>query len=467
MRFWVIACAFLCFCNLKGQGGISGDSITELLHEGETLCNKGLFVEAEAVVAEALRHHSSVAYAGFGKDYMDSIGFQLKIIYGWSKTLQGKYSEAKPVFDEIISSLPDTAYVLKAECYVRMSSMYGMQGIYEHAEVCAAKALDAATAGKDMLTIYRARAFLGDTYCYTGQYEKALAEYYELRRLSVLMNYDNAMTMGKMGIIYQRLGDYPLARQYYLESLSLSKGKAPVTHSVILAEYCGLLLEQGDFRQARRLAIEELGRGVALGDVEKKFLKIQADTSRPYMKFVLKSVAIIVFVVALAGSMTWLLLIRRKSRAKRQDAADGFSDMSGGFTAEDVQAIGLVEVLPHLSNKVRDLRESAAKGESVEAGLRKLEQTLYSLDCANIEKDYSMYVENHDIFAKTLKERVPELTSQDIRLCILIKRGFSTKDIAELTNRSVRSVESARFRLRKKLGIKTSEDIYDFLMALK
>ncbi len=467
MRFWVVVCVFLCFCYLKGQGDISGDSITALLHEGETLCNNGRFVEAETVVAEALRHHSSVAYTGLDKNYMDSIGFQLKIIYGWSKTLQGKYSEAKPVFDEIIYSLPDTAYVLKAECYVRMSSMYGMQGIYDLAEVCAAKALDAATAGKDMLTIYRARAFLGDTYCYTGQYEKALAEYYELRRLSVMMDYNNAMTMGKMGVIYHRLKDYPLAGQYYIESLSLSKGKEPVTHSLILSQYCRYLLDLGDYRGARMLAREELERGVALDDVEKNLLKIMSETSRPYMWFVLKwAFGMVALVIALAVCVMWLVH-RRKKKSWTKKAWQSSQNPDRTLTAKDLQVIGLIETLPHISEVVKELRGCVAAGEPVDAGLKKLEQAISALDCSQIEKDYSMYVERHDGFAKVLKEHVPDLTSQDVRLCILIKKGLTTKDIAGLTNRSVRSVESARFRLRKKLGIKTSEDIYDFLMKMK
>lgn len=467
MRFWVVVCAFLCFCNLKGQGDISGDSITALLHKGETLCNKGRFVEAETVVAEALRHHSSVAYTGLGKNYMDSIGFQLKIIYGWSKTLQGKYSEAKPIFDDVISSLPDTAYAVEAECYVRMSSLYGTQGIYGEAETYAMKALDAATKAEDMLTIYRSRVLLGDTYCYTGQYDKALAEYYELRRLSVMMDYNNAMTMGKMGVIYHRLKDYPLAGQYYLESLSLSKGKEPVTHSIILSQYCRYLLDLGDYRGARMLAREELERGVALDDVEKELLKIMSETSRPYMWFVLKWVlGMVAIAITLAVCVIWLVRWRKKTRSDKESVTT-ISESGQDFTAKDLQVIGLIEMLPHISEAVKELRGCVASGEPADAGLKKLEQAISALDCSQIEKDYSMYVESHDGFAKVLKEHVPDLTSQDVRLCILIKKGLTTKDIAGLTNRSVRSVESARFRLRKKLGIKTSEDIYDFLMKMK
>ncbi|MDE6131095.1 MAG: hypothetical protein K2F74_05850, partial [Muribaculaceae bacterium] len=69
----------------------------------------------------------------------------------------------------------------------------------------------------------------------------------------------------------------------------------------------------------------------------------------------------------------------------------------------------------------------------------------------------------HPDFYRTLSEKFPELTARDLRLCAFLHLGMTTKEIAVLTYREVRSVDSARNRLRKKLGIDINDDISDFL----
>jgi DNA-binding CsgD family transcriptional regulator len=60
----------------------------------------------------------------------------------------------------------------------------------------------------------------------------------------------------------------------------------------------------------------------------------------------------------------------------------------------------------------------------------------------------------------------PELTPNDRRICAFLKLDLSTKDIALLTHRSPRSIESARYRLKKKFGLGAEEDILGFLRSI-
>jgi DNA-binding CsgD family transcriptional regulator len=45
--------------------------------------------------------------------------------------------------------------------------------------------------------------------------------------------------------------------------------------------------------------------------------------------------------------------------------------------------------------------------------------------------------------------------------------NLSTKEIAQLMNISVRGVEISRYRLRKKLELTTSTNIFDFLIKVE
>ena len=56
-----------------------------------------------------------------------------------------------------------------------------------------------------------------------------------------------------------------------------------------------------------------------------------------------------------------------------------------------------------------------------------------------------------------------EMTPYELRLCALLSLGMGTKEIAELTNRSVRTVETSIYKIRKKLGMGTEDKTSDFL----
>ncbi len=72
----------------------------------------------------------------------------------------------------------------------------------------------------------------------------------------------------------------------------------------------------------------------------------------------------------------------------------------------------------------------------------------------------------HESFFLQLNTHFPDLTQNDRRICAFLKLNMSTKDIALLIHRSPRSVESSRYRLRKKFDLDKDIDIVDFLQKI-
>lgn len=66
-------------------------------------------------------------------------------------------------------------------------------------------------------------------------------------------------------------------------------------------------------------------------------------------------------------------------------------------------------------------------------------------------------------FFQNLLTKYPHLTKNEQRLCAQVRMDLSSKDIAAANNISVKSVEMARYRLRKQLGLKTEEELGKFL----
>ena len=71
----------------------------------------------------------------------------------------------------------------------------------------------------------------------------------------------------------------------------------------------------------------------------------------------------------------------------------------------------------------------------------------------------------HQDFLKRLIHTFPDLTPSDLRLCAYLRINLSSKEIAPLLNITVRGVEIRRYRLRKRLGMKTEENLAEFILG--
>lgn len=72
----------------------------------------------------------------------------------------------------------------------------------------------------------------------------------------------------------------------------------------------------------------------------------------------------------------------------------------------------------------------------------------------------------HNKFLHNLKEKYPDLTPSDLKISAYIKMNLSSKEIAQLLNISLKGVEIARYRLRKKLQLESSVNLTDFIMNI-
>jgi len=86
------------------------------------------------------------------------------------------------------------------------------------------------------------------------------------------------------------------------------------------------------------------------------------------------------------------------------------------------------------------------------------------------DEDWKKFEKNFDFvhngFIHKLTECFPELTFSERRMCIYLKVDLASKEIASLLNISSRSVETVRYRLRKKFGLDREDNLRDFLNRL-
>lgn len=72
----------------------------------------------------------------------------------------------------------------------------------------------------------------------------------------------------------------------------------------------------------------------------------------------------------------------------------------------------------------------------------------------------------HKDFYDKLLEISPDLTPNEIKLAAFLRLNLSSKEISLITGQSIEGIKMGRYRLRKKLGIKDTENMITFLINL-
>jgi DNA-binding CsgD family transcriptional regulator len=69
----------------------------------------------------------------------------------------------------------------------------------------------------------------------------------------------------------------------------------------------------------------------------------------------------------------------------------------------------------------------------------------------------------HNNYYEGLLSKFPDLSPADLKLCALLKLNLSTKEICELSGQRPATLDTARYRLRKKLGLTSQDNLITFL----
>lgn len=122
------------------------------------------------------------------------------------------------------------------------------------------------------------------------------------------------------------------------------------------------------------------------------------------------------------------------------------------------------EKLSELKEKVSALNEATTENRG-----RKIENLLSFIDSELNEDNWEVFAVRFDLahnnFISRLKTEYPDLTHGDLKTCAYLRMNLSTKEIARLQNLTVRGVETARLRIRKRMNLEASQHLNDFIIT--
>ncbi len=98
--------------------------------------------------------------------------------------------------------------------------------------------------------------------------------------------------------------------------------------------------------------------------------------------------------------------------------------------------------------------------DHVQVIIRKLQTIFEDIDFKTYEFSFN---ELQERFQQRLLEKFSNLTTNEVRLSTYLRLNMSSREISDITRQSVRALEAARSRLRKKLKLNSSVNLVSYL----
>jgi hypothetical protein len=123
------------------------------------------------------------------------------------------------------------------------------------------------------------------------------------------------------------------------------------------------------------------------------------------------------------------------------------------------------EFMETIKLELKQIRQKWENGEikkDVDKVVREIDSAL------KLQEDWEQFEYHfdkvHGDFLSRLRDEFSELSPNEQKLCAFLRLNLNTKEVANLMNISARGVEVARYRLRKKLGLKKGENLSKFVL---
>ena len=167
--------------------------------------------------------------------------------------------------------------------------------------------------------------------------------------------------------------------------------------------------------------------------------------------------------------LAWMFVIiyfmSRRSRRKLESQKQHYRRQDARKTLEmkNEQLLQYIEIISHKNEFLNRVREGLEQMRNAEA---QRWVNLISDEVNNEKKEFlfhKLFSEVHQDFIARLNVSFPELTSNDVRMLSFIRVNLDKREICNLMNISQRSLDTNRYRLRKKLGLSHKTDLDQFV----
>lgn len=405
-----------------------------------------------------------------------------------------RYHDALRIFTKLNASSR------KATTYTKMADLAMQQEDYEPAYQGLQMALEIHKSNNFLYGIAEANGKLGKIALAREEYNQAIS-YLLLaveagdKRNDLVGQADHYQAIGEA---YLRKGDLGQAETYLSSSIAIADSFK--LKKILRDAYFNrkeLALKRANFEEATRFAERYIEIKEELFNEEKSNIIANMEAQQAFkekekeLEFAQKNLDLLIqenkadnlLTIALILGLLSLLalgwgLLQRKNKLllqKQQDleqAAHKTQELEEAIQAKEQELVSYTFNFVQKNELISQLKSElqAIKPELSATNRPKLDAIARQIDAAlRIDKDWSDFRKHfesvHPQFIQRLSEAFPKLTKNEFKLIALIRLNLSSKEISAILGISPDSVKTARYRLRKKLGIDNQTDLFQFLLS--
>lgn len=318
-----------------------------------------------------------------------------------------------------------------------------------------------------------------------------------------------AQVLNNLGKVYYVVKDYGKAEEVLRRSLALTAGKGNIRNEMFASQFLSLALEgNGQYREALEMhklfkqyydsiINNENAADAARLEVQYQYEKVRREQELQQQLVIAAKERRAMIYLIIAGIMLFLviiaaLLIRNQRIRMRQaelatkaleleslnlglekhnlELRNENLEMELSFKKKELttQVMYLLQKNELIANAIKEiqaLKEVPEKNQATALHniIRDMKQ---SLDKGAWDEFEVRFQQVHQEFYDTLHSLHPDLTPNEVKLCAFLRLNMTTKDISAITYQTTKSIQVARTRLRRKIGMERDENLVSWLQQL-
>lgn len=400
----------------------------------------------------------------------------------------GKFLEIERLINVNKESLGDYYYFIYGNLLNNIGIIYSNQNQYDLALEMYMKGLAMSQRANDKINQGNLYTNIGKAYQLKKLFDMAETNFEEAFRIRKEANdvYGVSRSYGHLGTLYLELGQHKRATEFLEKGMQLAKEMRSLdtqaSTALILYE---AYEKQGDYKKAFETlrfqkAIDDSMKNdrVAkkLVEVEMKYeyeKKQQAETAaseRRELVFIIAT-GVLISVTIIAVLLYFLQRTRANNEKLQKDnlalanshltfekktLEENLEFKNKELTTNVMYLMKKNEMLIDVSERLLEIKRNARKEDQ-----DRIQRIIIELNTAkdnDVWEEFEIrFNQVYNDFYERLMHRFPNISSNDRKLCAFLRLNMSSKEICAITRQSPNSLNVARARLRKKLGLDNSE----------
>ena len=346
----------------------------------------------------------------------------------------------------------------------------------------------------DDLTFKLLDNYLGNCYEYKGEYlyrqkrfDQALNAYNNASNYYGEFTFQKVSLLNKIANVFYMLSDYDNCLKVLEESILLSKEQNLQNEEGIALELkikvlnkLGMpleiestldeILKNKDYRYT--IQISQLLAGLeSKNEILVKKAEIKDEKEKNSRIVFISIIVILILAFATAYFLSRKVYLDKQMIIVNQKEKIAKSELEHKKRELAAISTNIVQENEQISNILKDLKyySSLLKSDKDRNSFSPLIKSINRLLSEKRKEDlYSdQFNAAYPGYLEYLTRTYTDLTTSDLKLCTFLRMNLNTKEVADIMGLSVRSVESRRYRLRKKLKLSKDEDLVSNLIGLK